>query len=115
MGVPRRCTTPTWGHLVALHEVSLALHVVVTLHLVTLELVTLDLLCLGRVRRWLRQSTAVVAHQPPPRLYSKANDAEYTPTLTTCHALPWSPLRLHTTSPAALVTRSSPMSEPYMW
>eukprot|EP00964_Phaeocystis_antarctica_P089737 scaffold57308_cov59-Phaeocystis_antarctica.AAC.3 len=37
-------------------------------------------------------ASAASPHQPPPRLppprlYSKANDAEYTPTLTTCHAI----------------------------
>ena len=36
-------------------------------------------------------------------------------TVDACHESPWSPLRLHTASPAALVTRSSPMSAPYMW
>ena len=60
-------------------------------------------------------ATAASPAHPLPRLYSKANDAENTPTLTACHALPWSPLRLHTASPAALVKRSSPMLPPYMW
>ena len=56
--------------------------------------------------------------QPPPRVYSKANNAEYTPTLTACHASPWSvasPPRLHSSSPAALVRQSSPTSDPRMW
>lgn len=66
------------------------------------------------------QLTATCANAPSPknplpRVYSKANDAEKTPMLTACHASLWSPPRLHTASPAALVTRSSPMLKPYMW
>ena len=53
-------------------------------------------------------ATCAIAASPmllAPRLYSKANDDdEKTLTLTACHVSPWSPLRLHTVSPAALVT-----------
>jgi len=53
--------------------------------------------------------------QELPRLYSKLNDGEYTSTTAASQESPWSPLKLHTTSPAALFTRSSPMVAPYMW
>jgi len=53
--------------------------------------------------------------QELPRLYSKPNDGESTSTTAACHESPWLPLKLHTTSPAALVTRSSPMVSPCMW
>ena len=53
--------------------------------------------------------------EPLPRAYSKVNDDEYTSTLADCHELPWLPLLLHLSAPAASFTRSVPMREPYMW
>ena len=52
---------------------------------------------------------------PLPRMYVKVNAGEWTATVISVHQSPWSPLRLHSSSPAALVTRSLPMLEPYMW
>ena len=52
---------------------------------------------------------------PQPRTYLKVNAGEWTGTVISFHALPWSPLRLHTASSAALIKRSVPMLEPYMW
>merc|ERR1719223_828986 len=39
-------------------------------------------------------ATAASPCQDLPRVYSKANDGEYTSTVAACHELPWSPLRL---------------------
>ena len=53
--------------------------------------------------------TAASPWYPFPRMYLKANDGEWTATVISFHASPWLPRRLHTVSPAAVVTRSSPM------
>jgi len=52
---------------------------------------------------------------PSLRVYLNANDGELTATVALCHESPCSPLRLHFSSPAALVTLKVPIPSPYMW
>jgi hypothetical protein len=49
-----------------------------------------------------------------PRVYSKRKPAAWSVMCALSHALPWSPLNVHTTVPELATSDTVPIAEPYM-